>query len=117
MRILYIAASDPYASQRAQTLLDALLVAASFGAQVSLLFQGHGLLQLLPEQDAARLDRRSLGAQLDALPLFDVDAIYADQHDAERLQLDLSASSVTVQWLAANAIASLIAAHDQVIRL
>jgi tRNA 2-thiouridine synthesizing protein C len=117
MRILYIAASDPYSSQRAQTLLDALLVAASFGVQVSLLFQGHGLLHLLPDQEAARLDRRSLGAQLDALPLFDVEAIYADHSDAQRLQLDLSSSSVSVQWLEPSAIASLITAHDQVIRL
>lgn len=117
MRILYIAASDPYASQRAQTLLDALLVAASFGAQVSLLFQGHGLLQLLPEQEAALIDRRSLSAQLDALPLFDVEAIYADRADAQRLYIDANSSRVDVQWLEPEAIASLIAAHDQVIRL
>lgn len=117
MRLLYIAASDPYASLRAQTLLDALLVAASFGAQVSVLFQGHGLLQLLPAQNGARLSRRSIGAQLDALPLFDVDTIYGDGSDAMRLGLDLSTATPEVQWLDAIGIATLIAAHDQVIRL
>lgn len=117
MRLLYIAASDPYASLRAQTLLDALLVAASFGAQVSVLFQGHGLLQLLPEQHGATLSRRSLGAQLDALPLFDIDAIYLDRADAECLHLDLQAVALPVTWLDAPGIASLIAAHDQVVRL
>ena len=117
MRILYIAACDPYARPRAQTLLDALLVAASFGAQVSVLFQGHGLLQLLPEQEAILIDRRSLSAQLDALPLFDVEALYADHTDARRLHIDASSSRVDVQWLEPEAIASLIAAHDQVIRL
>lgn len=115
MRLLYIAASDPYANQHAQTLLDALLVAASFGAQVSVLFQGHGLLQLMPEQDGALLSRRSIGAQLDALALFDIDAIYGDHADAQRL--GLINTTLDVQWLASDAMASLIAAHDQVIRL
>ncbi|REH39013.1 tRNA 2-thiouridine synthesizing protein C [Paraperlucidibaca baekdonensis] len=113
MRLLYIAASDPYANQHAQTLLDALLVAASFGAQVSVLFQGHGLLQLMPEQDGALLSRRSLGAQLDALPLFDIDAIYVDHADAQRFGL----ADTGFEALHADAIAALIAAHDQVIRL
>lgn len=113
MRLLYIAASDPYANQHAQTLLDAMLVAASFGAQVSVLFQGHGLVQLMPEQDGALLSRRSLGAQLDALPLFDIDAIYIDNADAARFGL----ADTGFEALNADAIAALIAAHDQVIRL
>ena len=66
MRLLIIAASDPYTNWHAQELLDALLVSATFGAEVSLLFQDDGIVQLLPDQDAARLGRRSLVSQLDA---------------------------------------------------
>lgn len=117
MRLLYIAASDPCASDRAQELLDALLVAASFGAQVSLLFQDDGVLQLLPDQDSALIARRSLGAQLDALPLFEVDALYADAASLRERGLSADALRLPAAPLEAGDLAALLRAHDQVIRL
>lgn len=117
MRLLYIAASDPCASDCAQELLDTLLVAASFGAQVSLLFQDAGVLQLLPDQDTTLIGRRSLGAQLDALPLFEVDALYADAEDLRAHGLTAEDLRLPVQPLAPHDLAALLRGHDQVIRL
>jgi len=122
MRLLYIAARAPYADDRAQELLDTLLVAASFGAQVSVLFQDDGVWQLLPGQNGAALGRKSLGAQLEALPLFEVDHIYTDAVSlAERGLAGNDQSSkdllLPAQALDAPALAALLAGHDQVIRL
>lgn len=117
MRLLYIAASDPCTHERAQELLDALLVAASFGAEVSLLFQDDGIWQLLPDQRSDLLGRRSLGAQLDALPLFDVEALYVDAHSLGERNLHAGELRLPVRPLQRDALAALVRAHDQVIRL
>jgi len=117
MRLLIIAASDPYKDWQAQELLDALLVSATFGAEVSLLFQDDGILQLLPNQDAARLGRRSLVSQLDALPLFDIELIYVDVHALAHLGLKTFDLALPVMALDAQEMAALLAVHDQVIRL
>lgn len=117
MRILYIAARAPYGDDRAQELLDALLVAASFGAEVSVLFQDDGVWQLLPGQDGQQLGRRSLGAQLDALPLFEVEQRYADATSLTGRGLTADDLLLPVQVLHGPELAALLASHDQVIRL
>lgn len=117
MRLLIIAASDPYMNWQAQELLDALLVSATFGAEVSLLFQDDGILQLLPDQDAARLGRRSLVSQLDALPLFDIDLVYVDIHSLAQRGLKTFDLALPVMALDPQEMAALLAIHDQVIRL
>lgn len=116
MRLLIIAASDPYADQQAQELLDAMLVAATFGAEVSLLFQDAGVLQLLPEQSADRLGRRSLSRQLDALPLFDIERVYVDLHALGQWGLKTYQLARPVMALDNQEMAALVAVHDQVIR-
>lgn len=117
MRLLYIAATDPYRDSRAQELLDALLVAATFGAEVSVLFQDDGVWQLLAGQDGAPLGQRSLGAQLEALPLFDVEHLYVDRHDLRTHGLDEHDLLLPVTALDTPDLAGLLASHDQVIRL
>lgn len=116
MRLLIIAASDPYRSQHAQELLDAMLVAATFGAEVSLLFQDAGVLQLLPEQAADRIGRRSLSRQLDALPLFDIERVYVDLHSLAQWGLKTFDLALPVMALDTQEMAALVAVHDQVIR-
>lgn len=116
-RLLYIACRDPYQDARAQELLDALLVAASFGAQVSVLFQDEGVWQLLPDQQAAVLGRRALGAQLESLPLFEVEQLYVDAGDLATRGLSVESLLLPARALSGDALAALLRSHDQVIRL
>ncbi len=117
MRLLYIAAHAPYVNDSAQELLDTLLVAASFGAEVAVLFQDDGIWQLLPGQDGSVLGRRSLGAQLDALPLFEVDRLYVDGRSMSERGLSETDLLLPVTTLDGPGLAALLASHDQVIRL
>lgn len=115
MRVLYLACRDPYADHRAQELLDALLVAAAFGAEVGVLFEGDGVWALHPDQHP--MARSSLGAQLDALPLYDVTALHVLASDLAARGLQASDLRLPVQVHAPADLPALIAAHDQVIRL
>lgn len=116
MRLLCIAARDPYQDDRAQELLDALLVAAAFGTTVSLLFQGDGLWQLLPGQQGSLAGRKTLGAQLEALPLYDVDRVYVDATDLARTGLRSDQLLLPVTVLDDQGLQALLREHDQVMR-
>lgn len=115
-RCLFISCRDPGQDDRAQELLDSLLVCASFGLPVALLFQGDGLWQLLPGQQADALGRRSLAAQLESLPLFDVDDCYVLAEDLARCGLRREDLVLPCQVLPTTALATLIAESRHVLR-
>ena len=63
-RILFLATAAPYASAQPLEALEAMLVAGIFDQEVSVLFKGEGLYQLLKGQDGAALGQRTLGKAL-----------------------------------------------------
>jgi len=117
MRILYIAARAPYSNDTAQELLDALLVSAAFGAEVSVLFQDEGVWQLHGGQNGSLLGRPSLDAQLQALPLYDVDQLFVDAGSLHTRGLTVNDLILPVDLLQGAQVAALLAGCDQVIRL
>ena len=116
-RILFINSRSPYADERAQELLDMLLVCSTFGAEVSVLFDGDGLWQLLPDQASEHIARRSIAAQLTSLPLFDVDRIYADAKQLARLPLPASELCLPCHPLSAVELSMLLNQHEHIVRL
>jgi tRNA 2-thiouridine synthesizing protein C len=116
-RILFIASRSPYADERAQELLDMLLVCSTFGADVSVLFDGDGLWQLLPDQASDQIGRRSIAAQLSSLPLFDVDRIYADAKQLAQLPLPATELCLPCQPLSSLELTMLITQHEHIVRL
>lgn len=115
-KVLFIQHQAPYGSESPSETLDAALVCAAFGQSVSLLFQGDGVWQLLPEQQGQALERKTLIAQLGALPLYDVDAIYADAESLRERGLDSEQLGLPVTLLEADALRDLLAAQDSVLR-
>lgn len=115
-RPLFIQHRAPYGSESPQEQVDAQLVAATFGLPVSVLFQDDGVWQLLPRQDGKPLERRSLGAQLQALELYEVKALYADAASLAERGLDAGQLALPVTLLDAAGLQRLLADHDLVLR-
>ena len=69
---------QPPGHSLARSALDTTLALAVFDLPVTLLLQGDGVLQLLPEQDGSALGVRSLGKLLDSLPLYDIEQVHVD---------------------------------------
>lgn len=115
-KILFIQHQAPYGSESPSETLDAALVCAAFGQPVSLLFQGDGVWQLLANQQGQALERKTLIAQLGALPLYDIEHIYADAASLRERGLQADTLGLPVQALEADGIRALIAAHDHVLR-
>jgi len=113
---LFIQHHAPYGSESPQEQLDALLVAAAFGQKVSVLFQDDGVWQLLPQQEGHALERRTLAAQLQALELYEVNALYADAASLAERGLDQSRLALNVQVLDAAALKKLLGDQDLLLR-
>lgn len=115
-RPLFIQHRAPYGSESPQEQVDAQLVAATFGLRVSVLFQDDGVWQLLSQQDGRALGRRSLGAQLQALDLYDVRELFVDAASLAERGLDAAPLALPAKVLDADGVRALIAEHDLVLR-
>jgi tRNA 2-thiouridine synthesizing protein C len=113
---LFIQHRAPYGSESPQEQLDALLVAAAFGQKISVLFQDDGVWQLLPQQEGRALQRRTLGAQLQALELYEVNALYVDAASLAERGLHIEQLALKVVPLQAEALQELFAVQDMVLR-
>lgn len=70
-----ITSKAPYGSLSAKEALDTALVGAAFDLDVSLLFNGDGVFQLLNNQDPTPLEQKRFSAALPALELYGIEKI------------------------------------------
>ena len=112
-RILYILQRPPYLDDRVTESFDAALVAAAFEQQVSLLFRGDGLQQLLAQQSVS--DQRSLAKMLKSLATYEINDVYVDQVDMNEQALRASDFALPVVPVTQQALGELIANHDIVL--
>ncbi|MGH8492286.1 MAG: sulfurtransferase complex subunit TusC [Moraxellaceae bacterium] len=115
-KTLYIQHHAPFASESPQEQLDALLVCAAFGQQVSVLFQDEGVWQLLPAQSGRPLQKRTLAAQLQALELYEVKALYADAASLQARGLAPEDLALPVTVLDAQGLQALLNQQDFLLR-
>ncbi|MDX9874092.1 MAG: sulfurtransferase complex subunit TusC [Spongiibacteraceae bacterium] len=114
-RWLLVFQRPPYGSALAREAVDVALAAAAFGQQVSLLFLGNSVWQLLPNQQGDAIGHKDFDRQLGALPMYDIDQFFvaADALTARGLAATDLVLPVTV--LEPAAIAPLLASHDIVL--
>ena len=86
-RILFLLTQPPYSSAGALETLESVLVAGVFDQEVSVLFKGAGLYQLLDGQDGAAVGQRTVGKILQALPEYEVNRLFVCRDSMERLGL------------------------------
>ncbi len=83
-KLLFVSRKAPYGSSMARDALDALLAASVYDQDLSVLFMGDGVFQLVKDQAAHRAGMKSLAASLPALPLYDIEKIYVQQSALEQ---------------------------------
>jgi len=106
---------SPYAGSLARAGLDAALAYAAFDQPVSVLFAGAGVLQLAPDQAPGAIGRKSLRRLIDSMPLYDLEAVYADGEALARFGLDADALPAFVTVLAPDGQRSLQGRHDHLL--
>lgn len=116
--LLMISRQAPWSGPSAREALDIVLAGGAFDLPIGLLFLDDGVFQLATEQDAKALQQKDLSANLQALPMFGVEALFVCADSAAERGIDPSGLALKeAQMLAATAITALIDRYDQVITL
>ncbi len=114
-RILFLLTRAPYVSAQALETLESILVTGVFDQEVSVLFKGMGVYQLLRHQDGSRVGQRTVGKVLRALPEYEVDRLFVCRASMESLGLVQSSLCLPVGWLDYEEQRELIARQDAVV--
>ena len=115
--LTFISRRSPYGSGYAKACLDMVLSAAVFDQHVTLVFMDDGVLQLQPNQQAGDIHAKDLSAALAALPLYDVDNVYADRDSLTRCGMFSDQLAIEVRLCDADKIAEIIRQSDVVFTL
>ena len=115
--LLIISRQAPWAGPTAREALDIALAGGAFDLPIGLLFLDDGVFQLLPGQQPAALQQKDLSANLQALPLFGVESLYAARHSLEERGLSAQPLSLAVECLDDAGLRALIDRYDQVVTL
>lgn len=87
MQFLYLFTQPPYLGPSAKEALDMALACAAFDQQVSLVFCGRGIYQLMANQTPTGQHKKSLLGAINALPLYDVNEVFYLAEDLAALGL------------------------------
>lgn len=114
-RILFLLTRAPYASTRAVETLESVLVAGVFEQEVSVLFKGAGVYQLLEGQEGSAVGQRTVGKILSALPEYEVERIFVCGPSMQRFGIEEADLCVAAQRLDQAEQRDLLAGQDAVV--
>jgi tRNA 2-thiouridine synthesizing protein C len=115
--LLIVTRQAPWSGPGAREALDIALAGGAYDLPIGLLFLDDGVFQLAPSQQPSTLQQKDLGANLQALPMFGVEALYAAASSLAERGLDGAALPLAVECLDDAAVSALFARYDQVITL
>jgi len=115
--LLIISRQAPWSGPSAREALDIVLAGGAFELPLGLLFLDDGVFQLAPAQLAASVEQKDLTANLQALPLFGIDALFAARRSLSERQLAESTLALPVEVLDDADLRALINRYDYVITL
>lgn len=115
--LLIITRQAPWAGPSAREALDIVLAGGAFDLPLGMLFLDDGVFQLQSQQQPGALQQKDLGANLQALPLFGIEALYASQRSLDERGLHGPPLAMPVEYLDDAALTLLIDHYDQVITL
>lgn len=79
--ILILQRHAPYGSSIAREGLDFILTSAAYDQNLTVLFLGDGVFQLLDNQNSQAIDLKNHGSALEVLPLYEVENLLAVEED------------------------------------
>lgn len=115
--LLIISRQAPWSGMAAREALDIALAGGAFDLPIAMLFMDDGVFQLQPSQAASHLEQKDLTANLQALPLFGIDKLYALESSLLERNVMQSTLELEVEILSTEEARLLLNQHDMVITL
>ncbi|WP_027966826.1 sulfurtransferase complex subunit TusC [Halomonas halocynthiae] len=114
-QVLVILRHGPQGGSLLREGLDAALVAAAFGRNVSLVFMGEGVMALCRGQDVDALGQKATAATLEMLQMYDITDVRVEAAAMTSMGLSEDDLILPVLPLPAKALATVIAAAPLVL--
>lgn len=115
--LLIVTRQAPWSGLGAREALDIALAGGAFDLPLGLLFLDDGVFQLAPNQQPASLALKDLQANLQALPMFGVEALYVSGRSLAERGMHDSSLQLAVEVLDDAALIALFDRYSQVITL
>ena len=115
MNLLFVINQAPYRNAHVAELLDAALVGAVFGCQVTILFRGDGVWCLVPEQNAQPIGTKTISKVLTALPTYEINTVLVSRESVEERNLSSGQLTSADNLVTNSQIEALINQQDAVI--
>ena len=113
-KILIIQRSAPYGSSLAREGIDYVLTSAAYDQDISLLFLGDGIFQLLANQNSKDISLKNQLSALEVLPLYDVENLYATHEDLNDRSITADQLGLKVNLINREDVHQLIDQQDHV---
>ena len=97
--------------------LDMALASAVFEQDVSYVFLDDGVYQLLKGQDGSAIQSKTLGNALEALALYGIEKVYADQQSLKKRGIDAAELLAGMLIIDSATVSKLIESSDTVFNL
>ncbi len=101
----------PYGNNLAHEALDAALATSIYGQELTLIFMGDGVFQLLHQQESKAIHQKNLEKQLTALEFYDIEKVFACKHSLDERQLKQNNLSINVAAIETEELQQLL--HEQ----
>ncbi len=87
-KVLVILTQSPYGNALSREAIDYCLAAAAFEQDLTLLFTGDAVLQLINDQNPSTINQKDLTKTLSALPIYGINQFYVDSNALEQYGID-----------------------------
>lgn len=114
--MLFILTHAPHGSSLAREGLDAVLAASAVCEQISVLFEGDGVWQLLKGQQPQAILQRHIEPTYGMLSLYDIENCYVSESDLLSRAVEPSLLSIDVQVIDDAGVAKLLRENALIVR-
>ncbi len=114
-KLLIIQRSAPYGTSLAREGLDYILTSAAYDQDISLLFLGDGVFQLLKDQEAQKIQLKSQISAMEILPLYDIEKLYAIKEDLDERNLSIQMLGIEITIISRSQVSELTQQQDKVL--
>ncbi|MBE0468433.1 MAG: sulfurtransferase complex subunit TusC [Methyloprofundus sp.] len=112
---LFVMQAPAYSGNKAQEVLDVVLITAAFDQKVSLLLLDDAIFHLKNGQHSAAVASKEIGAIYRSLELYDIEGIYVEQESLNYAGLSESDLLVPVKLIARQELPALFKTFDFVL--
>ena len=114
-RLLFRLTKPPYGTSYAKEALDAILAAAAFEQEVSILFCGDAIYQLLEGQQPDCIQQKNFSAAFGLFPIYGLTELFVDAAALHERNLQSTQLLLPVRALDKSGIRDLLRRQNQII--